>query len=155
MVRGLKVDSRARRLIALALLTFAAAIPAGVIARRAGAGWLPASTSSRDSGAVRITSKRVGSLYPGARRVLILTLRNPNPRHGVEVKRVRVRNIGTTKRGCSPVRRNLRIRQPHARTVTIRPRGIRKVTAVLTMPNTVAGACQRAVFKLRYSAQTR
>jgi hypothetical protein len=132
-----------------------AAIPAGVIARRAGAGWLPATTSSRDSGAVRITSKRVGSLYPGARRVLILTLRNPNPKHGVEVKRVRVRNVGTTKRGCAPARRNLRIRQPHARVFRIRPRSVRRVTALLTMPNGVADACQGAVFKLRYRAQAR
>jgi len=155
MARGLKVDSRARRLIALALLTFAAAILAGVIARRAGAGWLPATTSSSNSGAVRITSKRVGSLYPGAKRVLILTLRNPNPRHGLDVKGVRVRNVGTTKRGCTAARRNLRIRQPHARTIRIRPRGVARVTALLTMPNTVANACQGAVFKLRYSAQTR
>ncbi len=155
MVCGLKVGSRARRLTALALLTFMAAILAGAIAKRAGAGWLPATTSSRDSGAVRITSKRVGNLYPGARRVLILKLRNPNPKHGVDVRRVRVRNVGTTKRGCAPVRRNLRIRQPRARTIRIRPRGVRRVTALLTMPNTVANACQGAVFKLRYSAETR
>ena len=155
MARGLKVDGRARRLIALALLTFMAAILAGVIARRAGAGWLPATTSSRTSGAVRITSRRVGSLYPGAEKVLTLTLRNPNPRHGVDVKRVRVRNVGTTKRGCAPSRRNLRIRQPRARTIRIRPRGIHRVTALLTMPNTVANACQGAVFRLRYSARTR
>jgi len=142
-------------LIALALLTFMAAILAGAIARRAGAGWLPATTSSRDSGAVRITSMRVGRLYPGANKVLTLTLRNPNPRHGLAVKRVRVRNVGTTKRGCAATRRNLRIRQPRARTIRIRPRGVRKITALLTMPNTVANACQGAVFKLRYSAQTR
>jgi hypothetical protein len=142
-------------LTALALLTFMAAIPAGVIARRAGAGWLPATTSSRNSGAVRITSKRVDSLYPGAKRTLILTLRNPNPKHGIEVRRVRVRNVGTSKRGCAAGRSNLRIRQPRARMFRIRPRGVRKVTALLTMPNTVADACQGAVFKLRFSAQAR
>jgi hypothetical protein len=142
-------------LTALALLTFIVAIPEGLIATRAGAGWLPATTSSRNSGAVRITSKRVGSLYPGAKRTLILTLRNRNSKHGVEVRRVRVRTVGTTKRGCAPARRNLRIRQPRARMFRIRPRGVRRVTALLTMPNTVADACQGAVFKLRYSAQAR
>ena len=140
---------------ALALLTFMVAIPAGVIARRADGGWLPASTSGRDSGAVRMASKRVGRLYPGARRALIVTVRNRNSKHGVEVRRVRVRNVGTTKKGCAAARRNLRIRQPRARMFRLQPRGIRKVTALLIMPNTVADACQGAVFKLRYSAQTR
>jgi hypothetical protein len=151
----MNVGSRARRLTALALLTFMVAIPAGVVARRAGAGWLPATTSSHGSGAVRITSKPVGGLYPGAKRTLILTLRNRNSKYGIEVRRVRVRNVGTTKRGCAPARRNLGIRQPRIQMLRIRPRGVRRVAALLIMPNTVADACQGAVFKLRYSAQAR
>ena len=155
MARGLNVASRARRLTALALLTFMVAIPAGVVARRAGAGWLPATTSSHGSGAVRITSKPVGGLYPGAKRALVLTLRNRNSKHGVEVRRVRVRNVGTTKRGCAPAAHNRGLRQPRAQIFRVRPRGVRRVTALLIMPNTVAETCQGAVFKLRYSAQAR
>ena len=136
---------------ALALLTFMVAIPAGVIARRADGGWLPASTSGRDSGAVRMASNRVGRLYPGARRNFILTMRNQLQAR-VEVRRVRVRDVGTTKRGCAAARRNLMIRQPRARMFRLQPRGIRQVTALLIMPNTVADACQGTVFKLRYRA---
>jgi hypothetical protein len=103
---------------------------------------------------VRITSKTMPGLYPGAKRTLTLILRNRNSTRGVEIQRVRVRNVGTTKRGCAPAPRNLRIRQPPARMIRIPPRGVGRVKALLTMPNTVVNACQGAVFKLRYSART-
>jgi hypothetical protein len=141
-------------LIALALLAFTVAIPAGLVAGTAGAGWEAATTRSRASGVVRITSNRIVGLDPGARRTLTLTLRNRDSKRRVVVRRVRVRDIRTTKRGCAATRRNLRIRQPRFRTFTIRPRGARRVRALLTMPNTVANACQGAVFRLGYRAET-
>jgi hypothetical protein len=154
MARGRNDANRARRLIALALLALTVAIPAGLVAGTAGAGWEAATTRSRASGVVRITSNRIGGLHPGARRTLTLTLHNPDSKRRVVVRRVRVRDVGTTKRRCAASLRNLRIRQPRFQTFTVRPGGTRKVRALLTMPNTVADACQGAVFKLRYRAET-
>jgi hypothetical protein len=154
MARGFEVGSRAGRLTALALLTFAVSIPAAVLAGRTPAGWQPGAARQEGHGSVPITSNRISGLYPGARKTLTLTLHNFDSRHGIVVRRVRVRDLGTTKRGCAPSRRNLRIHQPPARAFRIRARGTRRVTALLTMPNTVANACQRAVFTLGYTAKT-
>jgi hypothetical protein len=137
----------------LALLMFGACIPAALIVARAPARWQPASAGRYGSGRVRITSNRVSGLYPGARRTLILTLHNSVSRHAVVVRRLRVRDAATSKRGCAPSRRNLRIRYPKIGRLRIRPGRSRRVVALLTMPNTVAKACQRAVFRLRYSVQ--
>ena len=153
MAAGSKASSKVRHLVLLALLALAATA-AVVGARDALARWQPAATQSEASGRVRITSKRVLDLYPGARKNLILAMRNPDPRHRVVVRRVHVRDVATTKRGCAPSRRNLRIHQYSGPPLTIRAEGIRRVVVRLTMPNTVADACQRAVFKLRYTAQT-
>src|SRR5690349_15064768 len=112
MARKVKVDSRARRVTALALLTITVAIPSGVLVSRADAVWLPATAQSRNTGPVQITSNRIVGLTPGAKRTLVLTLRNRNAKRAVEVRRVRVRIVRTTKRTCAPKPRNLRIRQP-------------------------------------------
>ena len=154
MNRELKIDSRARRLIALALLTLAVAIPSSVFAGRAGAGWQLAMTQSRDAGPVRITSNTIEGLYPGAKKTLFLTLHNRDPKRAVRVRWVRVRDVRTTKDGCAPTNRNLRIRQPRARLFSIRPRGTKRVKALLAMPSSVANACQGAAFQLRYRAAT-
>jgi hypothetical protein len=137
-------------LSALALLTFGVGSAAAVIAAKAPAGWRPASARSHASGPVRATSNRVGGLYPGAERTLILTLRNSDRKHSVVVRRVRVHDAATTKRGCAASRRNLRIRDPRFRAFRLRPGRSRRVAARLTMPNTVANACQGAMFRLRY-----
>ena len=147
MARNVKISSRAGRLIALALLTFAVTVPS-IFADRAGA-WQLAMTRSGDAGPVRISSNHVDGLYPGSKRTLLLTLRNRDPKRAIRVRQVRVRDVKTTKRGCEPSRRNLR-----ARVFTIPPRGIKRVRALLTMPNSVATACQGAVFQLRYRAAT-
>src|SRR5580765_3628238 len=146
---------RARRLTALALLAFVIALPVGLAARRASAGWLPATANGHGTGSLEIRSNRIRGLFPGAKRTLTLTLHNSDSKHALVVRRVRVRNVGTTKRSCRASRRNLWIRQPHMKTVTIGPRRSRKVHALLSMPNTVASACQGAAFKLRYTAQVR
>jgi hypothetical protein len=140
--------SRAR-LSALALLTFGIGAGAAVIAAKAPAGWRPASALSRATRPVLVTSKTVRGLYPRAEKTLTLTLRNSS-RRGVVVRAVRVTDAATTKRGCAPSRRNLRIRQPSVRPFPLGPGGRRRVTAHLTMPNSVANACQGAVFRLRY-----
>ena len=154
MASGLEVRSRASRLSALALLTIAVSIPAALLADRAPAGWQLAYATSHGSGPVRISSNHIRGFYPGAKRNLTLTLHNLDRRHGVLVRRVRVRDVRTTKRGCAPSRRNLRIRQNGLHDFRIRAGGTGRITVVLTMPNTVANACQHAVFKLQYRVQT-
>jgi hypothetical protein len=154
MASRLEVQSRAGRLSALALLTIAVSIPAVLFADRAPAGWQLAFVSSHGSGPVRISSNHISGLYPGTKRKLTLTLHNLDRTHSVLVRRVRVREVGTTRRGCAPSRRNLRIRQQNGlHDFRIRAGGTRRITVVLTMPNTVATACQRARFKLQYRAQ--
>jgi hypothetical protein len=93
----------------------------------------------------------VRGLYPGAKKTLILTVRNSDARRGVVVRRVRVRDAATTKHGCAPSRTNLRIRQPSVRPFRLGPHRSRRVVARITMPNTVVNACQGAIFRLRYS----
>jgi len=137
----------------LALLPLAVvAVLVGV--RNASARWEQASASSVSSPRVRITSNRVTGLYPGATRGLVLALRNRSHRRLV-VRSVRVRVVSTTKPGCAAAASNLAIHQPAARKLKLRPGDTRKVTAAIAMPNTVADACQGAVFKLRYTARTR
>jgi hypothetical protein len=141
------VQSRVIRFAVLALL----ALPLGIGA--AAGSWQPVPRGA--SSAVRITGNRVVGLYPSTRKELHLTLHNSNRSHNVLVDRLRVRDVGTTKKGCLPSRRNLAIRQYRRAPIRIPPGGARKVTVLLYMPNTVAQACQRAVFRLRYRAHTR
>jgi hypothetical protein len=151
MASGFELGSRASRLTALALLTFVVCIPAAVVAARAPAGWQAATASSRGTGSLRIKSNRVGNLYPGAKRKLTLTIHN-NSNHAVRVRALRVRDLGTAKPGCAPTPRNLRIRGQQPRAFRLRSGASRRVVFLVTMPNTVANACQGAVFHLRYKA---
>jgi hypothetical protein len=140
------VQSRVSRLAVLALL----ALPLGD--RTATGGW---QTVPPGASGVRITGKRVVGLYPSTRKELHLTLHNSNRRHSVLVDRLRVRDVGTTKKGCLPSPRNLAIRQYRGAPIRIPAGGARTVTVLLLMPNTVAQACQRAVFGLRFTADAR
>jgi hypothetical protein len=153
MAIGSELWSRARRVALLALLAVSAtgALLGG---QQAFARWQPAATRSESSGRVRITSNRVTRLYPGVSRELILTLHNTNSRRSVSVRRIRVHDRGTTKRRCAPIARNLTIHQYTGSVIRLPPGGARSVSVLVTMPRTVANACQRAVFRLHYSAQT-
>ena len=146
--------SRVSRIIVLALLALSLTGPAVLLGDRTGAaGWQLVPSGS--SPLVRITDNPVTDLYPGVSKELILTLHNSDPKHGIVVRRVRVRDIATTNRGCAPARRNLAIRQYKGAPVRIPPGQTRTVSALLSMPNTVSDACQRVTFKLRYTARAR
>ena len=134
--------------------TIAVSVPAALSADRAPAGWQLAYINNHGGGPVRISSNHIAGFYPGATRKLTLTLHNLDRAHSVLVRRVRVREVGTTQHGCAPSPRNLRIRQNGLHDFRIRARGTRLITVVLTMPNTVANACQRARFRLQYRALT-
>ena len=143
--------SRVSRLAVLALLGLLLTVPAAVLGdRTASDGW------HRVPGAplplVRITSDDVLDLYPGASKKLTLTLRNSDRRHGVVVRRLRIRAVGTTNLDCAASHRNLAVRQYAGGAIRIPAGGSRTVTALLSMPNTVSDACQRVVFRLRYRA---
>jgi hypothetical protein len=141
-----------RRLVLLVLL--ATATTAAVLsARDPSAGW-SAAIRSESRGRVQITSRPVLGLYPGARKRLVLVLTNRDAVRGVAVRHIHVRDVATTKRGCSASQRNLSIHQYQGPALTIRPRGTRRVGIRLTMPSTVADACQRAIFNLQYTAET-
>ncbi len=153
MASKLEVPNRARRITALALFTFAASIAAGLIAGTAPGGWEPAGARGQSVGRVPITGDHVTGLYPGAKRKLTLTLHNSDPDHTIVVRAVRIRDIRTTKRSCAPSPRNLSI-EHRSGTFRIGAGGARHISVLLVMPNTVANACQGAVFKLRFVAQT-
>jgi hypothetical protein len=142
--------TRASRIGLLALFAVPLAAPTAVLAEQlAPPRWH--SVAGSESRSVRISSNRVVDLYPGATRHLILTLRNPNRNRSITIRRVRVRDVVTTRRGCTASPRNLVIRQYAGPAIRIPAGATRRVTVPLTMPNTVADACQRATFKLRYS----
>jgi hypothetical protein len=152
MTLGTKWRSRAGRATLVALL--AGLSIAGLLgARSASAGWHSVASSVHGGARLRITSKPLFGLYPGATRELTLTVHNPDRHRSVVVYRFRVRNTATSRRGCAASRRNLAIRQYAGRPFVVRPRGTRRIVVRLTMPNTVANACQRAVFRLRYSTR--
>ena len=83
----------------------------------------------------------------------MLTLHNTDRRRSVLVARVLVHVTATTRRGCKPSRRNLRIRQYAGPPFRIPAHGAHRIAVVLAMPNTVANACQRARFGLRYTVR--
>src|SRR5439155_1533534 len=148
------VSSRVSRIHMLALLALPLTLPADAFGERTGAGgWqlVPSETSPL----VRITDNRVIGLYPGTSRELILTLHSSERKHSIVVRRVRVRDIATTHRGCAPKRRNLAIRQYRGAPIRIPPGQARSVSVLLFMPNTVSVSCERATFRLRYTAQAR
>jgi hypothetical protein len=141
---------RASRIGLLALFAFPLAAPAAVLGDQIGPPrWH--SVASANSGPIPIASKHVTGLYPGAKKDLILIVRNPNRNRSITIRRLRVRDVATTRRGCAPSVRNLQIRQYRGPAIHIPAGGARDVRVILTMPNTVADACQRATFRLRYS----
>ena len=147
--------SRVSRLAVLALLALPLLAPAVVFGQRSGDdGWrlVPRRGAAP---LVLITSNELVDLQPGTTKELILTLRNTDSRHSVLVTRLRVRDVGTTKPGCAPSRQNLAVQRYSGAPILLPPRGARSVTLLLSMPNTVADACQHAVFRLRYTAGAR
>lgn len=136
------------------LAALAAAAVAGVFGVRSALADRHRAVASVHGGArLRITSKPVLGLYPGATQKLTLMLSNRDHHRRVVVARLRVLNAKSSRQDCETSRRNLAIRQYAGPALLIRPRATRRAVVWLTMPNTVADACQKAVFTLRYSAE--
>ena len=144
--------ARASRIGLLALFAFPAAAPAAVLGEQlAPPRWH--AVASGHSRVIPIASTPVTGLYPGATKELILILQNPNRKHSVGIRRLRVHDVATTRHGCASSHRNLQIRQYTGPPIRIAAGGMQSVTVQLTMPNTVVDACQHATFNLRFSAQ--
>jgi hypothetical protein len=144
--------TRAGRIALLALFAFPLAAPAAVLGEQlAPPRWHL--VVKGNSPPIPIMGEPVTGLYPGATKDLILTLRNPNRKHSVGIRRLRVREVATSSQGCAPSPRNLEIRQYPGRPFRIAAHGTKSVTLLLTMPDTVVDACQHATFRLRFSAE--
>lgn len=150
---GFNMRHLVRPLVAVTITAISASL--GVVRLAPGFGWpLWRAAESHRSLIVRISSKRVAGLYPGARRELIVTFHNTSKRRSTIVRNLRVDDVVTTKHGCAASRRNLRIRQYTGGPIRLRPGRLRSVVLLLTMPNTVANACQRTTFTIHYGAET-
>jgi hypothetical protein len=99
--------------------------------------------------ALRI-SGTVRGLYPGARRVLRLSVRNTRG-FPVRVVSLKVR-VGNASRACR--RRQVRIARVR-RSFVVRAHRSRRITVRVTMLRTAPDACQGAVFPLRFKARGR
>jgi hypothetical protein len=103
---------------------------------------------------VQITSSGVVGLYPGGGRTLMLALHNLNARRAVQVRRIRVQSVASTKKHCLPAPGNLWIQQYAGPDVVIPAGSTRMVTVQLGLTSGAPDGCQRATFTLRYSADT-
>lgn len=112
-----------------------------------------APTADPDHFGFTVSAAPVDDLYPGAERRLKLTLTNPYT-FDLRVNGLRVELVGTSNPGCDPVAANLEV-QPYTGTFPVlvgAGDSEQAGTVPLRMPNTVANACQRAVFTLTLNA---
>lgn len=141
--------------VACAALASAAALGAGL--RSGGtadqAMTLVAGQQTTSGYAFTVRAAPVDGLYPGADRRLVLTMTNPYD-FDLVVTDVRAALVATTKPGCAPVPANLTV-GAYAGDLPVRiGAGDDRMTGTfgLRMPNTVADACQQAVFSLTVHA---
>jgi hypothetical protein len=95
----------------------------------------------------------VEGLYPGADRKLKLTLTNPY-KFDLQMTVIRATLIATSNPGCAPVATNLEVK-PYTGNLPVKvDAGDSKAagSVPLHMPNSVANACQKAVFTINLSA---
>jgi hypothetical protein len=109
---------------------------------------LPASGDVRRGPVGFGLSGSVDGLYPGARRAMKVTIRNPFRRR-LELVSVRA-SVGRARRACSGA--NLEVR-PFRGRLRIARRQRRVVRLLATMAPTAAEECKRARFPLRFRAR--
>ncbi|GIE83778.1 hypothetical protein SAMN06264365_101814 [Actinoplanes regularis] len=111
---------------------------------------------SRDTATFGLRATPVNGLYPGAVRRSRVTVTNPYP-YPISVRSIGARVDSTSRRGCRPSARNLRVGRFHGRLpLTIPARGRADAGAFeVQMPGSVDDACQRATFRLAVSGSAR
>ena len=102
-----------------------------------------------------VSGSTVGRLYPGARRDLTLVVTNPY-HFPIRLTAVSGRLVSTSRRTCAVSTRNLTVGRyagPPGLPLRIAARGRARIGHLtITMPATVANACQGVTFTLRLSA---
>ena len=102
-----------------------------------------------------ITGVPVTGLYPGATRPITVKISNP---YGFPIKVATPRAtvvVATNRAGCTGASSNLQVAATGLRTVAIRARKAKTVTMRVTMPATVANACQGATFTLSFRSSAK
>ena len=135
----------------LALVAASAAVASVTHARHAahsGPPELVASVKKR----VAITGVPVTGLYPGATRPLTVKVTNSYP-FAITVTPLTTRVRSTNKLGCTGAATNLVVVPAGARSLPIRAHRSKTVLLQVSMPASVANACQGATFSLSFSAR--
>ena len=99
-----------------------------------------------------ITGVPVTGLYPGAARPLTVKVKNI---YGFPVKvgPLRAKVLSSDRQGCAAAASNLTVVPAGLRSLAIRAGRTKTVLLTVTMPATVANACQAATFSLAFSAR--
>jgi hypothetical protein len=108
---------------------------------------------------VASVKKRIGvrgvpvtGLYPGAARSLTVKVTNPYA-FPIKVAPLRAKVRSSNRAGCTGAASNLTVVAASPRSAAIRARASKSVVLRVTMPGTVANACQGATFALSFSAR--
>lgn len=109
--------------------------------------------AERSAFAFAVTGSPMEQFHPGAVRRTRVTIANPYP-FAIRVRQVDARVTGSSKSRCKPTPANLTIGKYRGGLPLIVPAGGRRTAGEfeVTMPDTVANACQRATFRLAFSA---
>ena len=99
-----------------------------------------------------IASVPVTGLYPGATRTLTVKVKNIYA-FPIKVGPVKAKVKSSNRPGCTGAASNLAVASAGARSLPIRAHRTKTVVLRVTMPRTVANACQGATFSLSFSAR--
>ena len=100
-----------------------------------------------------IKATPVAGLYPGATKTLTLRVTNPYG-YSIRVLPVKAAVVRTTNRaGCLGIPANVTVSTRGVKAAVIKRKATRTVTLHVTMPKTVADACQSATFRISFKAR--
>ena len=100
-----------------------------------------------------IKATPVPGLYPGATKPLTLRVTNPYG-YSIRVLPVTAAVVRTTNRaGCLGIPANVTVSTRGVRAAVIKRKATKTVTLHVTMPRTVANACQGATFRITFKAR--
>jgi hypothetical protein len=100
-----------------------------------------------------ITATPVAGLYPGATKTLTLRVTNP---YGYSIRVLPVKAAvarATNRAGCEGIPANVTVSTRGVKAAVIKRKATRTVTLHVTMPKTVADACQSATFRISFKAR--
>jgi hypothetical protein len=101
---------------------------------------------------VAVTGVPVTGLYPGATRPLAVKVTNSYP-FAIKVAPLTTRVRSSNRPGCTGAATNLVVVPAGARSLPIGPHRSKTVLLQVSMPSTVANACQGATFSLSFSVR--